>query len=39
MIFLRLRVRLQFKEIIHRMSEILLAAEIPFRRLDGRMAE
>ncbi len=39
MIFLRMRVRLQFKEIIHRMSKILFAAEMAFRRLDGRMAE
>jgi hypothetical protein len=37
--FVRRLGRSQVKKIVHRMSEILLAAEIPFRRLDGCMAE
>jgi hypothetical protein len=32
-------VRSEVKKVVHRMSEILFAAEIPFRRLHGCMAE
>src|SRR5260370_20394532 len=37
--FLRLPVRSEVKKIVYRMSEILLAAEIAFRRLDGGMPQ
>src|SRR5260370_6686358 len=37
--FLRLPVRAEVKKIVYRMSEILLAAEIAFRRLDGGMPQ
>src|ERR1700746_2040585 len=36
---LRLHVRSELKKIVHRMSEILFAAEITFRRLDGCMPQ
>jgi hypothetical protein len=32
-------VRSEVKKVVYRMSEILFAAEIAFRRLDGRMAQ
>jgi len=34
-VFLRLLLRSQLKKVVHRMSEILFAAEITFRRLYG----
>jgi integrase len=37
--FVRLHVRLEVKKIVHRMSEILFAAELPFRCLDRGMPE
>jgi hypothetical protein len=37
--FLRLHVRSEVKKIIDRMSEILFAAEIAFRRLNGCMPQ
>src|SRR5260370_30540286 len=37
--FLRLPVRSEVKKIVYRMSELLLAAEIAFRRLDGGMPQ
>jgi hypothetical protein len=37
--FVRLHVRLEVKKIVHRMSEILFADEIPFRCLDRGMPE
>ena len=37
--FRRLHVRSEVKQIVHRMSEILFTAEIPFGRLDGRMTQ
>ena len=38
-VFLRPSVRSEVKKIVHRMSEILFAAEIAFRRLDRCMAQ
>jgi hypothetical protein len=38
-LFLRLHARSEVKEIVHRMSEILFAAEIAFRGLHGCMPE
>jgi hypothetical protein len=35
----RLHIRSENKKIVHRMSEILLATEIAFRRLDGCMPQ
>src|SRR5450755_5044737 len=37
--FLRSPVRSEVKKIVHRMSEILFAAQIAFRRLDGCMPQ
>jgi len=37
--FLRLHVLPEVKKIVHRMPEILFAAQIPFRRLDRCMPE
>src|SRR5258705_1781588 len=38
-VFVRLPVRSEVKKIVHRMSEILFAAEIAFRRLHGHMPQ
>jgi hypothetical protein len=38
-VFMRPPVRSEVKEIVHRMAEILFAAEIAFRRLDGCMPQ
>src|ERR1019366_7092071 len=38
-VFMRPPVRSEVKKVVYRMSEILFAAEIAFRRLDGRMAQ
>ncbi len=38
-VFARLPVRTEVKKIVHRMSQILFAAEIAFRRLDGYMPQ
>ena len=38
-VFMRPPVRSEVKKIVYRMSEILFAAEITFRRLDGCMAQ
>ena len=38
-VFVRLPVRSEVKKIVHRMSEILFAAEIPFCRLHGYMPQ
>jgi hypothetical protein len=38
-VFLRPPLRSQLKQIVHWVSEILFAAEITFRRLDGRMPQ
>jgi hypothetical protein len=38
-VFVRLPVRCEIKKIVHRMSEILFAAEIAFRRLHGYMPQ
>ena len=39
MFFLLLRGHSEVQQIIHRMSQVLFAAKIPFCRLDRRMAE
>ena len=38
-VLLRPSVRSEVKKVVHRMSEILFAAQIAFRCLDGRMPE
>ena len=38
-VFVQLPVRSEVKKIVHRMSEILFAAEIAFRRLHGYMPQ
>jgi len=38
-VFRRPPVRSEIKKIVYRMSEILFAAKIAFRRLDGRMTQ
>ena len=38
-VLLRLSDRSEVKKVVHRMSEILFAAEIAFRRLDGCMPQ
>ena len=38
-VFVRLPIRSEVKKIVHRMSEILFAAEIAFRRLHGYMPQ
>jgi hypothetical protein len=38
-VIMRLLARSEIKKVVHRMSEILFAAEIAFRRLDGCMPQ